>query len=540
MDRFDRFIFIFIAFCLIVSNAFGATITIGTANKITTIKPTPILPYAISDLLYEPIIRINDQKYLQSNLGEYSISERENKLTIKLFDKFWSNGEPITSDDIIASFNFYKSDLTLTAELSPILSIEKIDDKTLIASISETSESQLLTFLTMQILPKNEIKNETYASLKFLKTTSGPYKIESITDTKILLTPVDTKVDTKSKLHSLAFENHPYDELWKLFNSKKINVIYDDPYHELKTDENNIKHLSETKTPVSGLWLNTQTPLFQNLEIRTQIGLALPITNQKLAGMDATRFNCLLSDYHGFMTSEERNVIEILGLSDKINPKIYSGNYSPPSAMEYTRVPADSCPFFSENCATNTIQPLLPLRLALENAGYNYNTHEKKFMRGADTAQIKILAPDTINSDTVLIEQLINMVKTLNEIGIPTQLDIVSDYTYNERLKYYDYDMVVATMPILTNPKYALNLYFGTDSALNNYGLNYANYRNESVDRIINSFNNPTINLGAAMHMISRIALMDGILIPFWQIQPPRAAFIDFKPKSNSIYPMDW
>lgn len=146
----------------------------------------------ISRLVFSSLFNHNKNGELINDLAvNYSLSEDEKIYTIAIReDARWTNGEKITSDDIIFTFETinnaqYKS--PLRNSFSGV-NIEKVDEKT-IKFILTQAYGGFLELLTFGIIPQNlwlSISPESaiLAELNFKPVGSGPYKFKSLTKDK--------------------------------------------------------------------------------------------------------------------------------------------------------------------------------------------------------------------------------------------------------------------------------------------------------------------------------------------------------------------
>jgi len=203
----------------------------------------------LSRLIYSSLFVYNTDAKLISDLAEnYKIenSGKEYYITIKSGVK-WHNGDPLTVDDIIFTFNLIKNvdyRSPLRSSLAGI-EIEKIDDINLKFTLSE-SYAPFLELLTFGILPKNIWENVGPTSIALsdfnLKPIgSGPYKFKSLLKNKngdlkeYKLTVNNDYYSGAPYLKNIIFKFFVnYSEAIKSFNGNKIDGLSYLPFNERK------------------------------------------------------------------------------------------------------------------------------------------------------------------------------------------------------------------------------------------------------------------------------------------------------------------
>jgi len=146
----------------------------------------------LGQLIFSSLFRHGQNGELVKDLvTDYTLSEDGKIYTLTIReDGKWHNGEKVTTDDIVFTFNAltnlsYKSPLRLSFSG---VSIAKIDEKTVKFNLTEPYAA-FLELLTFGIIPENlwlPISPEAagLAELNFKPIGSGPYKFKSLTKDK--------------------------------------------------------------------------------------------------------------------------------------------------------------------------------------------------------------------------------------------------------------------------------------------------------------------------------------------------------------------
>jgi len=146
----------------------------------------------LSRLIYSSLFKYDANGRLIADLTDgYQILDEGKEYLIELKEGvFWHNGENLTSDDIVFTFNLIKDENYRSPLREEFLgvNIEKINDRTVKFNLVEPY-SPFLEMLTFGILPKNiwdKISAEaaTLTDLNLKPIGSGPYKFKSLIKNK--------------------------------------------------------------------------------------------------------------------------------------------------------------------------------------------------------------------------------------------------------------------------------------------------------------------------------------------------------------------
>jgi peptide/nickel transport system substrate-binding protein len=181
---------------LITTPSFGGEYTEGMVGSPQYINPlhAPLntIDASLARLIYSALLSRDNQGRLINDLAENIEMSADGKTyTIKIVDDaHWHNGEKLTADDVVFTFNTikdpqYKSPLRISFQG---VEIEKVDDYTVRFNLEESFASfkELLTF---GIMPQAAWQNISpfgvaLAELNLKPIGSGPYKFYSLTKDK--------------------------------------------------------------------------------------------------------------------------------------------------------------------------------------------------------------------------------------------------------------------------------------------------------------------------------------------------------------------
>lgn len=256
-----------------INPTFGETFEIALTKKINNINPLfteSEEESLISSLVFSGLLKKDSSNNYVTDLAE-SITTEDNltyKVTLKN-DIYFSNGDEITSDDVIYTYKLIQSfdiDNKNRAEYEG-LSFSQIDNKNFTFTLKK-EYSALNDILTLGILNKkqfeNEIQSQMYNSESNLSLiTSGRYQIKEIITSNKVIDEVKLQASKYSdiptyisNINIYTFDN--YDELAKSNSGSKFDLIFgindlaDQKYFNV-SDYSQIKYLMPR---ITGLFFN--------------------------------------------------------------------------------------------------------------------------------------------------------------------------------------------------------------------------------------------------------------------------------------------
>lgn len=237
--------------------------------------------YAISTAVMEPLIRVgNEGKELQPGIAQsWQYNDNDTQLTIKLNpDAAFSNGKPVTADDVAFSLSVWKSGPNYGANYSSIASATVEDDHTIVFNLSQPDSSipAFLSYAVAGVIPK-DYGGKTAKEFYQHPVGAGAFAVESwSTDGDIVLnknphyyrkgypkadrvinsyTPDSNSVALQLKAGQIDLVNQLDSITAKLLDSSYIAKV---PAHQTPT-----------------LVLNTQNAFLANKSVRQAIAYAI-------------------------------------------------------------------------------------------------------------------------------------------------------------------------------------------------------------------------------------------------------------------------
>lgn len=241
----------------------------------------------ITQLTFSGLLEYTNDGALKNDLAkEYKISDDGKTYQFILKDNLlWSDGKPITTDDIIFTIETIKDPKTQ----SPLrltwqdVKTEKIDDKTIKFSLKEAYPPFLENF-TLKIIPSHLLKDidpqELISKPEIMTVGSGPFKIKSIerdkeNKIKKIILEKNQNYHQKSFLSGIELTFvEDENELLKLKNSQE-SLANISPQNKEKLGKNfNIHSLFLPR--YFALFLNQGNKILSQKEVRQALALATP------------------------------------------------------------------------------------------------------------------------------------------------------------------------------------------------------------------------------------------------------------------------
>ena len=165
-----------------------AQVRIGWAGSPDTLNPgTAVLAeaYTIFDLVFDSMYQLQlDGTYTPELAESVEVSEDGTVWTFTLRDGFqWSDGEPLTAEDVAFSYNLYKNQVDfpyLNTYTTYFESIEAPDDKTVVITLSEPIPNMESQLVFQFVVPEHIWAEHADNPVEFENVEmvgSGPFKL---------------------------------------------------------------------------------------------------------------------------------------------------------------------------------------------------------------------------------------------------------------------------------------------------------------------------------------------------------------------------
>ncbi len=492
----------------------------GTGSVETLLTSSADEPFTEYGLIAETIEYPKDRSWVIFNLRD---------------EARWHDGEPVTADDVVWSFE------TLTSKGSPqyrfyyagVGSVEKLGPRRVKFSFREKGNRELpLIVGQLPILPKHY-----WATRDFEKTTlepplgSGPYRIaefeaaryyvqEKVEDYWGKDLPVnvglnnferirvdfyrdDTAIRLALKSGNIDFRRENQAKAWAL--------DYDVPAVEkgwLKKEL--IKH--QLPTGMQGFVLNTRRSVFEDIRVREALGYAFDFewTNKNLFFSQYTRTESYFSNSElassGLPTGEELEILE--RYRNDLPERIFTTPFRAPATDE-TGWPRDN---------------LRQAFVLLEQAGWVVRDLKLINETTGEQMRFEILLVSPAFERIVL-----PFVRNLKRLGIDARVRLVDQTQYINRLRSFDFDTFIFTWGQSDSPGNEQRNFWSSAAADNPSSRNFAGIKDPVVDQLIELvISAPTReSLVTRTRALDRVLLAGFYVIPNWHIQADRVLYWD-------------
>jgi microcin C transport system substrate-binding protein len=193
---------------------------------------------------------------------------------------------------------------------------------------------------------------------------------------------------------------------------------------------------------------------------------------------------------------EELKILE--GLREKVPPEVFTTPYANPVSGTPEKVRAN----LREG-----------MRLMAE-AGYEVRDHKQVNVRTGEVMSVEILS---VTSDPLGAERFILFYKpALMRLGIDVSVRTVDDVQYENRLRDFDFDIIIATWPQSLSPGNEQRDLWSSQAADTPGSRNYVGIKNPAVDALIERvvFAKGRGELVAATRALDRVMLWNHYVVP--------------------------
>jgi len=205
----------------------------------------------------------------------------------------------------------------------------------------------------------------------------------------------------------------------------------------------------------------------------------------------------------GLPQGQELEILETV--RDKVPPEVFTTAYTNPVGGS------------PENVRANLREGM---RL-LKEAGYEVRNQRLVNAKSGEALSVEILTEDPS------IERIILFYKpSLERLGITVNVRTVDDPQYENRLRNWDFDIIVATWPESLSPGNEQRDYWGSQAADTPGSRNYVGIKNPAVDTLIGRviFAKDRAELVAATRALDRVLLWNNYVVPQFTLDKSRTA----------------
>lgn len=445
----------------------------------------------------------------------------------------WHDGQPITADDVIWSFK------TLTTQGLPqyrfyyrsVSKVEKLGPRRVRFRFSEKNNRELPIIVgQMPILPKHY-----WANRDFTKTTlepplgSGPYRVtrfeagryvvqERVKDYWGKDLAVNKGLNNFAQIRTVYYRDAVAIRLalksgdidLRQENQAKAWALDYDIAAVKKGWLNKERVPHQLPTGMQGFVFNTRRSLFQDPRVREALGYAFDFewTNRNLFFNGYTRTASYFSNSELAARDlpKARELAILAQYRGKIPERVFTTKFQPPTT--------DGSGWPRQN--------LLKARALLRQAGWQVQDMQLVNSRTGKPFRFEILLVAQAFERIVL-----PFARNLKRLGIEARVRLVDQSQYINRLRSFDYDMLISVWGQSENPGNEQSSYWTSAAAKQPGSRNLAGIHDPVVDQLVDGIISAPnrAQLVAYTKALDRVLLWSFYVIPNWHIAADRVLY---------------
>lgn len=475
-------------------------------------------PFTLYGLLAETVEMDDDRTFIQFNINPKAR---------------WSDGEPLTADDVIFTFELFrdKGRPPYSNRLDRIEKMEKIGENSVRFTFNDQSNREFPLILALTpILPKHAVNVETFDQSTLDPVIgSGPYRVAKIEPGERITYRRNSDYWAKDLPIKRGIDN--YDEIaieyflseTTLFEAFKKGVIdiypdgsatnwvrgYDFPAVK---DGKVIKQVFKSQTPsgMYGFVFNLRRPTFQDRAVRKALTLLFDFEwmNKNLYEGVYTRTQSFwqgstLSSFNRSASDAERELLA--AFPDAVDEDIMNGKF---------RLPITDASGRDRRVQRAAFD-------LLQSAGYAI---QDGVMVGPNGQK---LAFEVMTQNEGQEKMAIAYQRSLAPLGIELAIRTVDDAQYQQRSQEFDYDMIVKSYPSSLSPGFEQLSRWGSAAKDVPGSFNYAGLADPAVDAMIDAMLNARTQdeFQAAVRAFDRVLLSGYYVVPAYHLDKSYLAY---------------
>ena len=494
------------------------------------------------NLLYVSLLeKSQDEAFAmyQALAESFEVADDRSAITFKLRqDATWSDGKPITADDVVWTFNTLISEgiPAYRAYYAHVAGVEALDERTVKFTFDVTGNAELpLIVGELTILPKHYWADKDFTATTLEKpVTSGPYRIGDFTQGRTIT--YERVADWWGAALPVYKGRYNFDEIvYEYYRDQDVSLqaffsgefdfrqeytakLWATGYDVPAVKKGNIvKKLIDNDLPqgMQGFVLNLRRPIFQDKAVRKAMNYAFDFewSNKQFAYDAYTRSRSYFSNSEMESTGlPEGRELEILEpFRDQLPAAVFTQAFEVPT---------------SDGTGKNRSN-LRVAALLLDEAGYVVGDDGIRVHR--ETGERLSFEFLVANTNAAFERWFGPYKKNLQRIGIEGNMKIVDASQYVNRIIAFDYDMIVQNWGQSLSPGNEQREYWGSDRAEASGSRNYIGLKDPVVDALIEGI----VSAPTREELVVRCRALDRVLqhgwyvVPNWHIPAWRIAYWD-------------
>ena len=449
----------------------------------------------------------------------------------------WHDGEPVTAEDVIFSFEAFKANSPLYASYyANVTKAEKISDREVKFTFDQTGNRELPQIMgQLTILPKHWWEGTAPDGRKrdVTQTTlepplgSGPYRIRSFEAGRTIA--YERVKDYWGESLNVNVGQNNFDEirfeyyrdatvLLEAFKSDRIDYRVENIARNWATGYNFPARqegrviLEEFPQRAAGVMqafvLNLRRDKFKDERVRRALNLAFPFEEINKA-IFSGQYERVASYFHGLELAssglpEGQELAILESVRDKIPPSVFTTPYRNPTSD-------------SPEAVRNNLREADRL---LREAGWEVKGGRRINANG-EAFTIEFLGEAPADERYVLPYR-----ESLKRLGIEVTVRIVDDAQYVNRTRSFDFDMITNGWAQSLSPGNEQREYWGSQAARREGSQNYAGIADPGIDALIDKviYAKDRDELVAATKALDRVLLAHNFVVPQWTYGKVRTA----------------
>lgn len=504
----------------------------------------------LGHLVFEPLMfRSRDEPFSMYGLIAEKVEWPDDRSWIEFTlnpKAKWSDGKPITVEDVIFTFNLL-AEKGLPRYASRAKKVEKVEqtgERKVRFTFNELADREFPMIIALTVvLPKHAIDAETFdQSTLEPMIGSGPYVMDTINPGKFITYKRNEDYWAKDLPSRVGFSN--FDEVkieyyrtqTGLFEAFKKGLFDVYPENDPSAWERNFsfpavnngdviknEFQSGNANKMFAFVFNTRKPVFQNQKVREAL-IQLFDFEWVNKNLFFGKYNRTASFWHGsnlsslgIPASEEEKAL-LKPFMGQIKPEVLAGTYKPPIS----------------NGSGRDRKLLRKASNLLKQAGY---TMKEGQLIGADgkPMEFEILTLGQRQEKLAIIYR-----RSLEKLGITVNIRNVDDAQYQRRTKKFDYDMVLQTYTASLSPGIEQLGRWATVSTNLEGSFNYAGANDPALDALIEEILEARSreDFVTAVRAYDRLLISGDYLVPLYHLDQQWVAHRSYikAPENTSLY----
>jgi len=473
----------------------------------------------------------------------------------------WHDGKPVTVEDVIYSFDVFKKNSPFFgAYYRHVVKAEKTGDREITFAFDSPGNRELPQIVgQLFILPKHwwegtdasGRKRDVTATTLEPPLASGPYRIKDVSPGRSIT--YERVKDYWGKDANVNLGRNNFDEIRYIYLRDTTVAI-----EAFKGDQVDWRVENSAKN-----WATAYD--FPAVAEKRVVLEEFPVRSTGV--MQAFAFNIRRAK---FGDSRLRRAFNFAFDFEEMNKQLFFGQYKRiASYFEGTELASSGVPQGKELEILQTVRDMVPaevfttpytnpvggnpeavrnnlreaLRL-LKEAGYEVRNQKLTNTKTSEMLSVEFLVEDPSSERFVLFYK-----PSLERLGITVSVRTVDSAQYENRLRQWDFDIMVAGWGESLSPGNEQRSYWGSQAADQPGSQNYVGIKNPAIDALIDRviFTKDRGDLVAATKALDRVLLWNNYVVPQWTYGKVRTARWDRftrpseMPKyGNAAFPAIW